>query len=255
MSTHGLSRLPMATAFNLDSTRRTSFRQQQQLSSRKSLRIPFDNSLFTDALTTYPSPNTSPAPPPNNPTAQNPNPQHPSHRRRRTVGSPRSESSTSQDTSHGPISQRLKSQNRTSQRAFRYHRTERFLALQSRVADLEKQLDAAKVVNQLLAQMSRLRSLEELRDSMGGGGVLRSGREGERETGEAASEPPACEEGGGFQTCELPLLGVGEYWDAMVGREGGFEEDDGVDWQAVGLGEGSLSEASPFGRVLDWGWA
>ncbi|OBT64240.1 hypothetical protein VE03_06895 [Pseudogymnoascus sp. 23342-1-I1] len=221
----------------------------------------FDNNLFTNSLTTPPpSLNTTP-PSPNDPMTQTPNPQHPSHRRqRRTVQPPRSESSTtgstSQDNSHGPISQRRKCQNRASQRAFRQRRTERLQTLQSRVTYLEKQLDAAKVVNQLLAQMSGLRSLEELRGRGGGGGaIVRSGREGE--TDEMAREPPACEEGAGFQTFDLPLLGMGvgeEYWDAPVLGEG--LEGGGGDWQAVAMGGGSLSEASPFGRVPDGaGWA
>lgn len=44
------------------------------------------------------------------------------------------------------------------------------------------------------------------------GGVGRRGREGERDAaeGEVEREPPACEEGAGFQTCDLPLLGQGE---------------------------------------------
>ncbi|OBT95246.1 hypothetical protein VE01_07591 [Pseudogymnoascus verrucosus] len=131
--------------------------------------------------------------------------------------------------------------NRTSQRAFRQRRTERLLALQSRVAGLEKQVDAAKVVNRLLAQMTCLRAL------------------GETEVDEVAGEPPSCDEGTGFQTCDLTLLGQGlgrGYWDAFAGREGEFEADDRVDWQTGGLGEGALSEASLFGRVLDGaGWA
>lgn len=87
-----------------------------------------------------------------------------------------------------------------------------------------------------------------------GGGVVRT----ESEVGDLAREPPACEEGAGFQTCDLPLLRTeleGEYWDALVGGELRFEADGGVDWQAVGLGEGSLSEASPFVGVPDGvGW-
>lgn len=87
-----------------------------------------------------------------------------------------------------------------------------------------------------------------------GGGVART----EPEVDELAREPPSCEEGAEFQTCDLPLLRTGlegEYWDALVGGEGGLEADGGVDWEAVGLGEGSLSEASPFVGVPDGvGW-
>ncbi|OBT78314.1 hypothetical protein VF21_03043 [Pseudogymnoascus sp. 05NY08] len=215
--------------------------------------FPFDDSLFTDIFnTTPPSLNTTHSSP-NDPITQNP-----PHRQSRTLKPHRSESSTtgstSQDASHRPTSQRRKSQNRTSQRAFRQRRTERLLTLQSRVASLEKQLEAAKVVNRLLAQMTGLRSLEELRGWMGGG-VVRT----EPEVGELARDQPACDGGVGFQTCDLGLLRAGlegEYWDALVGGEGGFEADGGADWQAVGLGEGSLSEASHFGGVLDGaGWA
>lgn len=115
-------------------------------------------------------------------------------------------------------------------------------------------------MNRLLAQMSGLRSLSELRGRMAGGGVgmgVRRGRGGDRETweGEVAREPPPCEEGAGFQTCDLPLLGMGdmeEYWDAPVLGEG-FEEDvrDVEDWQAVVMGDGETLEASPFGGVPD----
>ncbi|KFY72285.1 hypothetical protein V499_07571 [Pseudogymnoascus sp. VKM F-103] len=169
--------------------------------------FPFDNSLFTDTPNTPSLSPTTPFPP-SNPTTPNSHPQNPSHLQRRTVKPARFESSTTssaiQDASHKPISQRRKSQNRTSQRAFRQRRTERLLALQSRVASLEKQLDAVKVVNRLLAQMAGLRSL------------------GETEVGEVARKPLACEEGAGFRTCDLPLLGKGlggGYWDALAGGE------------------------------------
>jgi hypothetical protein len=66
--------------------------------------FPFDNTLFTDILNTPPlSPNTTP-PPLSTPTTPNSHPQNPSHRQRRTVKLPRSESSTSQHASHRPIS-------------------------------------------------------------------------------------------------------------------------------------------------------
>ncbi|KFY92044.1 hypothetical protein V500_04342, partial [Pseudogymnoascus sp. VKM F-4518 (FW-2643)] len=169
-------------------------------------KTPYDNGLFTETLN---APLDTALPPPNNPL----NPQNSSYRQRRAANSPRSESSTtgstSQDNSRGHISvyptslppippcihtkppqQRRKSQNRASQRAFRQRRTERFQALQSRVLNLEKQLDAAKVVNRLLAQMNGLRSLEELRERMGDGGGRR-GREGDAAKGEEAREPPA----------------------------------------------------------------
>ncbi|KFZ15381.1 hypothetical protein V502_05638 [Pseudogymnoascus sp. VKM F-4520 (FW-2644)] len=174
-------------------------------------KTPYDNGLLTETLNDPPPSLDTALPPPNNPL----NSQNSSYHQRRAASPPRSESSTtgstSQDNSRGHISQRRKSQNRASQRAFRQRRTERFQALQSRVLYLEKQLDAAKVVNRLLAQMNGLRSLDELRGRMRGG-VGRRGREGD--TGEVAREPPACEEGAGFQTCDLPLLGqgVGRRW-------------------------------------------
>ncbi|KFY09088.1 hypothetical protein V492_05626, partial [Pseudogymnoascus sp. VKM F-4246] len=139
---------------------------------------------------------------------------------------------------------RRKSQNRASQRAFRQRRTERFQALQSRVTYLERQLDAAKIVNRMLAQMSGLSSLEQLRGRTGAG-------VGVRETGGAAREPPACEEGAGFQTCDLPLLDPGlgrDCWEEPVLVEGGLETGD---WQAVGMGDRSFSSASRFGGVPD----
>lgn len=98
--------------------------------------------------------------------------------------------------------------------------------------------------------MNGLRSLEELRG--------RRGRERDATEGDVAREPPPCEEGAGFQTCDLPLLGQGvegEYWDGPVLGVGGVEADGGG-WQAVVMGEGSLSAASPFGGVGDGaGWA
>lgn len=143
------------------------------------------------------------------------------------------------------------------------------------------------MVNRLLARLSGLGSLEEVRRRLGcegrgfpdvssgvvaspgvivkgdrgqsetgKTGVSRPGVRGESEAGEAgvAREPPACEEGAGFQTCDLPLvgplLGEGEsledenYWDAAVFGDGGFEVDMGS-WQA--MADGSFSSASPFG--------
>ncbi|KFZ08173.1 hypothetical protein V501_06078 [Pseudogymnoascus sp. VKM F-4519 (FW-2642)] len=198
--------------------------------------FPFDNSFFTDILSTPSlSPNTTPSPL-SNPTTPNSHPQNPSYRQRRTVRSPRSESSATgsafEDASRRPISQRRKSQNRTSQRAFRQRRTERLLALQSRVVGLERQLDAAQVVNRLLAQMTGLRSL------------------GETEVGEVAQELPACEKGPGFRTCDVLLLGQGlggGYWDAFAGGEGEFEADDRVDIR--GAWEGA--RVVKYGRAVE----
>lgn len=79
-------------------------------------------------------------------------------------------------------------------------------------------------------------------------GRARRGREGEGEVGVEGREPPACEVG--FQTCDLPLLGMGlgeDGWEAPVLGEG-FEADM-TEWQAVAVGGGSLSSASPFGGV------
>ncbi|KFY36597.1 hypothetical protein V495_07750 [Pseudogymnoascus sp. VKM F-4514 (FW-929)] len=229
--------------------------------------FPFDESLF--ASNTPSSFNTTP-PTPNNPSTQNYNSQHSSRRQPQSAKAPRSESSsagstahdTSHDTSYGHISQRRKSQNRASQRAFRQRRTERFKELQSRVVGLEKQLDAAKVVNRLLAQMSGLRSFEELKGRvrasqgmMGDPGALGpwgNGRGVDSEGVDGAREPPACEEGAGFQTCDLPLVGP-DFWDAPVLGEG-FEADLG-DWQAAAMGDGSLSSPPPFGIQDGHQWA